>query len=207
MQPTNPLQPRGSFVKPQNLSKAIAQAEAAPPTPTPPESAPPVVNEATPVEKTSEEKVADAQAERRAQLAAYKTELEAEIGVEITEEDIKRYLFKGALSKVIEIVPGLMKGSFQTLSIGDLQKIDVRMAKIRDEAEHTPRGLENEEAVIALSYAWTHAEDRPLGDDATSREKKIRLMGSLFIERASSARVKFDTLLKIVMGERGLLKK
>lgn len=211
MQPTNPLQPRGSFTKPQTLTKAINQAEAS-------KSVQPMTQQESPEtpktetspeleQASSEDQIAKEDRERAENLAQIKKDIEKDLEASITDEDLKTYLFKGVLSKEIAIVKGMLKGVFRTSRINELQELDIKMAKIRDEAKHTPQGLANEEAIYALSYAWTHADGKPLGVTPEDREKKIRDMGSLFIERASTARVRFETLLKIAMNERGVLKK
>ena len=120
---------------------------------------------------------------------------------------MQTYLFKCVLAKEVTIIPGKMKGTFTTLRIKDIQEIDSRMATIRDSAKNTQQGLSNEESILALSYAWTHAAGRPLGTSPADREAKIRDMGSLFIESASTARVRFDTLLRISMNDPGIVKK
>jgi hypothetical protein len=205
MQPTNPYQPRGSFTKPDPVApkaQAKAQAEEEKDTPAASEEV-----AAKPLSSADEDAVKKALEEREKQIKGYIAEISKDLGITLDNDDIKNYILKGKISKEVILVTGVMKGTLQTLRIEDLQNIDLRMASIRDESKFTPKGLENEEAIIVLSYAWTHADGKSLGETPESRESKIRKMGSLFVERASSARVSFDTLVRLVMQERGLVKK
>jgi hypothetical protein len=153
------------------------------------------------------DETAKAVTDRAAQIKLWRDEIEKDLDVRLTEENLKTYLFKGQLVLEVNLVPGIMKGVLQTLRIVDLQEVDERMAAIRDQAKFTAKGLENEEAIIALSYAWTHVDGRPLGATPEEREERIRKMGTLFIERASSARIQMDTLVRLALQEKGLLKK
>lgn len=209
MQPSNPLQPRGSFSKPQNLAKAIEQAEAEMKSPAAAEAKdePVKLEEKPSGELTEAQKKEAEEKERLARVAQVRKDIQTDLECSITDEDVKHYLFKGSISKELSIVPKLMKGTFKTLKIEDLQKVDSRMAKIRDQAGFTNQGLANEESIIALSYSWTHADGKPLGDTAEAREEKIRKMGALFVQAASTVRIRFDTLIQIAMNEGGILKK
>ena len=207
MQPSNP-QPRGSFSKPPELLKNIEAHDATRKPIKPTEQAAPAEEEKESVAATAEPTTqVDPEAERSKRIKEYKTQMEKDLDVTISDEDIKNYILKGRIAKEVSLVNGIMKGTMQTLRIEDLQEIDARMADIRENSKLTSKGIENEEAIIALSYAWTHADGKDLGKTAQDREAKIRKMGSLFIERASGARVSFDTLIRLVMQERDLLKK
>lgn len=221
MKPRDPMQTRGSFSKPpefvrnaeqheverfQNQQRQGAPGNDSESTPAP--TAEPAVVSVT-AQPTSAP-AADAPEERQdrtAQIKAWKEEIEKDLDVTLTEENLKNYLFKGQMSLDVSLVPGIMRGAVQTLRIDDLQEIDARMAEVRDQAKFTSKGLENEEAIIALSYAWTHADGKPLGTTPAERETRIRKMGTLFIERASSARIQVDTLIRLALQEKGLLKK
>ena len=202
MQPTNPMQPRGSFVKPQAITKAVEQAES-PASLQPPAQQAVQAPEAPPLEnpKDTEEQA------RAAQIEEIKKNIEKDLEVQLSNEDINTYLFKGVLAKEVTIIPGRMKGTFTTLRIKEIQEIDARMSEIRNEGKNTQQGWANEESIIALAYSWTHAAGRPLGLTATEREKKIRDMGALFIETASTARTRLDTLLRICMNDSATIKK
>lgn len=206
MQPSNPQHPRGSFTKPEppkQVKPQITPAEEIKENLQPEEN----VNEA--IAQAADDVLAKPPTleEKANKLKEWIEEISEELQVKLNDEDIRNYILKGRMSKEIALVPGLMRGTLQTLRIEDLQNIDARMASIRDSSKFTVKGIENEEAIIALAHAWTHADGKPLGDSPASREEKIRKMGSLFVERASNARVNFDALVRFVMQERGLIKK
>lgn len=206
MQPTNPYQQRGSFSKPDPvIPKQQAKPQPAEEVEATENAAPESTTQNTTV--SEEDSIKKAIEDREKQIKNYIAEISKDLGVEMNNEDIRNYILKGRISKEVVLVTGIMKGTLQTLRIEDLQSIDERMAVIRDQSKFTPKGLENEEAIIVLSYSWTHADGKSLGENPESREAKIRKMGSLFVERASSARVSFDTLVRLVMQERGLVKK
>jgi hypothetical protein len=197
MQPTNPNQIRGSFSKPASMTKAIAEHEATRNTPDPQPTP-----EEKPKDKPEEEKQISPEdlvaAERKKGVEDFKKMCKEDLDLEITDEDLRTYLFKGALSKEVRINK-LMKGTFRSLRTNDLQEIDQYMAKKRSEGKYTVQGLNNEEAVINLAYAWTHVDGKILGSDHEEREKKIRQMGSTFVGAASDARINFETLIKIAL--------
>lgn len=215
MQPSNPMQPRGSFVKPEALSKSIAEHEikkTPPPAPQIQVSATSAEAAVTGAKQGEEKKPAsfspeEIEKERKERLSVYIKQCEYELGIEITQEDIRKYLFKGSLSKEVTIVPNMLKGTFKTMSVDDLQDADNAEATFRDSGKFTASGVENEKAILALSRCWTHADGKPLPADPTERAKVIRKMGALFVERANSARTTFDTLLRLVMQDADLLKK
>ena len=201
MQPSIPNRPLGSFAKPPEPARQAEQAQQAPAATQP---APPHMPQVPVAEEKPE---VQAEKERQEKINEFKKTFEKELEVELTSDDVTTYLFKGILAKEVSIIPGKMKGVFTTLRIKEIQEIDMKMAKLRDEAKHTAQGIANEEALVTLSYAWTHASGRPLGATPDEREKKIRDMGSLFIQAASDARVKFDTLLKLALNDGATVKK
>lgn len=212
MQPTNPMQPRGSFSKPADLTKKIEQHEATrgpvPQAATPPPTAAEAPAETAPVaQKTPEQLEEEAVAAAKEKRTRWIKEIEEELGIELSDADIRNYIFRGQISKDIEVVKGMMTVKLKTLRGEELQEIDSRMAKIRDDGKHTARGLENEEAMVTLSYAWTHADGKELGLTPADREPKIRKMGAMFLERTANARQALDTLLRLVLQDRDAVKK
>lgn len=206
MQPSNPLNTKvGSFSRPPErppVTPAPQPSVEAPKEPLNLQQA-----ETAMAEQTQEERDIQDAAEREKAVKRIIESINKELEISLSTEDLKNYILKGRISKEVCIVNGVVKGTLQSLKIDDLQAIDIRMAQVRDKGQYTVKGLENEEAIIALSYAWTHADGKPLGDTPDKRETVIRKMGSLFIERASNARVSFDTLIRLAMQERGLVKK
>jgi hypothetical protein len=198
MQPTNPNQVRGSFSKPESLKKAVAEHEVATRSESPAE--PKELPTSEEPKKQADSRYAEdlLESERQKGVDLFKDMCKQDLDLVIEDEDLRKYLFKGTLSKEMKINK-LMKGTFQSLRTSDLQEIDKRMAKIRSESKFTSQGISNEEAVINLAFAWTHADGKPLGENPEDREKKIRQMGSSFVASASEARINFETLIKIAL--------
>jgi hypothetical protein len=201
MQASSPQQPRGSFARPPEPKRAPEQQEPVPAVKTADaaDTSAPATSEEDRIQKELDE--------RQKQITKFREEIEQELEFNLNSQDIKDYLFKGRLSKEMVLVPNLMKGVITTLKAADLQEIDLRMSQIKNEAKFTSSGLENENAIVTLSYAWTHADGKSLGADSDEREKRIRQMGALFVERAARARMNFDTLLRLMMQEKDILKK
>jgi hypothetical protein len=210
MQPTNPNQVRGSFGKPDSLVKSIAQHEMKKsepqkdpePTPEPKEQSKPA-DAATEQEK---QKVLSEEERHQVGIDAFKKMCDEIYKLTITDDELKNYLFKGSLAKEMR-VNKLMSGTFQSLRTEDLQEIDKKMSKIKEAGEFTSQGITNEEAVITLSYAWTHVDGKPLGLKPEERESKIRRMGGTFVSNAAEARINYETLIKILLNDIATIKK
>lgn len=194
MQPTNPISAqRGSFARP-DVPKPQPVPESVPV-----EAAPEVVadNSEKPVVKADDMKT---------KIKAWMKELSEVLNAEVTDKDLREYILKGRVSKEVSIGAGF-KGTFQTLRIDELQEIDEKMAAARDKSNLTAKGIENEEAIHALAYSWTHVDGRPLGQTPDDRALKIRKMGSIFVEKASTARVNLDSLIRFSLQEHDVIKK
>lgn len=206
MQPSNPMQPRGSFAKPPQLAKSIEEHEVKRGMQEDSPKEDPTVKAGDAAETA--EQVAEREAsDLRAKTLQWRKEIETSLNIEVTEANIRDYVFKGTLSKEVTIVPGILKGTLRTITGAELQAIDEKMAKVRDLGKFTPKGLENEEAIFTLSCSWTHADGRELGKTPEDREVKIRQMGMLVLEQASTARTNFDTLIRLIIRDQQLLKK
>jgi hypothetical protein len=214
MKPSTPPQPQGSFGIPAEMKKQIEQARtnaadpsARPNIPPPPESIAPA-----PAESKEENKKDSQEQDPAESLAKYKASLEENLEIKLTADDIKTYLFKGRLSKEVLIVPGFLKGTFQTLTATDSLQIDQRMADLRDAGKLTAEGLANEGSIITLSYAWLAADGKPLTgkngpEAALNRESKIRAMGGHMLDAAARAWTDYNALIRVCMSEKRFVKK
>lgn len=202
------VKPRGSFVNPQEIKKHMEEAMTATVTKM---AEPKEVN--PPVEEKKEE-VSTEENKQQAQLLQMKKAYEEELGIIVTEDDIRDYIFKGRLVKSgIKIIPGYMNGSFQTLNASESCMIDEHMASYRDKGKFTPDGLDNERALTILAHTWKSAQKdgdepyRSLGETVEARDKQIRVMGAHVIDAASYANTGFNFLLKYGLREKNILKK
>lgn len=225
------VKPRGSFGVPEQMKKDLeaarmraaqtqAQATSEPPKPPeepvdprwqPPPEAPSQIEEKVtlkaPEEKSSDQLSAD---DLETMYLKQREELEKSLDTKITEEDVKEYVFKGRLAKDIEVLPGIIRCVFQTLSAEDVQEIDRQVADIAEQNKKaTPDGLENERAMLNLAYSWVSAAGKPLAanSDPAKRRATIRRMGAHLVDAAIKSLREYNLLLRLVMREKQFLKK
>lgn len=201
------FKPKGSFGIPDEMRQQMEEARKNPaPIPQPPQA----------LQAQPDEAPADAPApkvdEAQDQEAAYKKakkELEESLEIMLEEDDIKEYIFKGRLTKEVNVIRGTLKCQFQTLTPDEYMAIDERMAELRDKGKHTQAGLENQQVIITLSYAWLQAAGKPISakNEPAKREEYIRKMGAHLVDAASARFSEFNTLLKLVMQEKNFVKK
>jgi len=207
---------QGSFGIPSTLQKQMDEArranlkkktEEAPQNDAPPvAAAQPAPASAAPAEQAPEVDPTKAQQEKFEKI---KSALEQSLDTKITEEDIKEYIFKGRIVKDVQIIPGILKGSFQTLTTTQYMEIDERVAEMRSRGKNTQEGYDNDKAIINLSFSWIAADGRPLSskDDPKIREKYIRSMGAHLVDCATAAMNDFNTLVRLTLQEKNFVKK
>lgn len=215
MEPNSNFKPRGSFGIPPEMQKKVSEMEqqkyareqeAANPQKT---SAPTTeIAEAYTAEKQAEAEAERQEAETLTKVDRLKKALEEELGVSISEEDIRNYIFKGVLRKEIMVVRSIgIKATFQTLNTAQMQEIDKKMSVIRAGSDYTSTGIGNENSILTLSYGWLEAAGKSLGATPAEREVHIRQMAALFVEQASEAFTNYNVLVKIALQDKGLVKK
>lgn len=168
----------------------------------PAEKAPPVVTE-----KTQEEIDAMNLEKYQKEMMRIKADAEKRLGISLTIEDAKNYIFMGRLTKEVIVIPDLMKCTFQTLTPVETMAIDARMAKFREKEKFTQDGYTNEQTIITLSYVWTHSEGKPMGSSPEHREQRIRQFAVHVIDAVTAAHTDFNFLVKASLEERSFLKK
>jgi hypothetical protein len=212
MEPTG-FRAKGSFGVPSEMIKDMEarrrQQEAAPPPAHPKAPPPPVVAEAETPEPEAPEAKKAGEPSKEEQYVTLRKNLEERLDTTITPEDIKEYIFKGVLSKEVTIVPGLLKGTFRTLTPTEIMEIDKREASFRDEGKYTIDGVSNQRALVTLSYSWVAAAGKPLSgqNEPAVREKHIRRLGVHIVDAAVSANTDFNALVRLVLQERAFVKK
>lgn len=148
-------------------------------------------------------------ASREKEFLDIRAGLEKSLGATIDAADVKAYIFKGVLSKEVELIPGVVKGTFKTITPEQFMEIDERMYQYQNEMKFTQMGIDNHRAILNLSYAWTHADGKPLSstDDAKKREGIIRKMGAHLVDAATNRMNDFNYLVRLVLQEKNFIKK
>jgi hypothetical protein len=224
---------QGSFGIPEHVKREMeavrkrvpaAEAEAKATQPHHPRApAPEKVNEPepTPTQELSKELAPEEAKQKTAEETEYeelvkrKNYWEKQLEIEITGEDLQDYLFKGRIIKDgIYLTSYKVKGAekdfrvkLQSLNPNDSTEIDEKMAAFRDKGKYTAAGIDNEQALVTLSYGLLAADGRPLGKTPDERYKNICQFGGLTVNMLASAWKGFNYLLDYALQEKKLLKK
>lgn len=209
MEPVPGFRAKGSFGVPLEMQKDLDAARRKAPAPEPArvEPTPEAATESVPVDPKAPKELTDA--EREAEYVKFKVALEKELMTSVTVDDIKDYVFRGRITKEVEVIPGVMKATFQTLNPTEYLEIDKRVAAYQDEGIFTSEGLSNQRALVTLSYVWIAANGKPLSgkNEPTKREDAVRKCGVDVIDSVVRAHEKFKTLVTVVMKEKSFIKK
>lgn len=123
-----------------------------------------------------------------------------DLGIEITENDLWNFLFKGALEKKgITIVPGMMYATFKTVTMKQTLEVDEKLSEYL-EKKLMESSFRNVQTVLMLSQGVielgkTAEALKSLGDSAEVREAALEKMPSLLVEKLSKKWNSFVYLL------------
>lgn len=95
------------------------------------------------------------------------------IGIEITEEDIGEYLFKGYLVKDVELTHG-KKATFKTLIPKEGYAIEDTVMEMFKDKDATQNRYSNTYALVNLSYGWMRFDGQSLGDTPEKRLQHLQ---------------------------------
>lgn len=214
MEPRPGFRAKGSFGIPQEMQKDLEEQRRKAPEPPKPPQVPveaPVMEAAPAQEEAIEAKKPKepTDAEREAEYIKYKAELEKDLDVALTVEDIKDYVFRGRIVKEVSAIPGVLRCTFQTMNPSEHLEIDKRVAAYQNEGAYTSEGIANQRSILTLSYVWIAANGKPLSakNEPSKREDAVRKCGTDVIDRVTSAFMKFKTLVNVVMQEKSFVKK
>jgi hypothetical protein len=211
---------QGSFGIPEQMRKAMEQQKQSHLTPKSEEPASAAKEDSNPVpvpaDISGDEKKEDDELSK--DLQALRKTWEDRLQITITSKDIRDYIFRGRLVKdSILAIPGFMKVTLQSLNPEELAHIDQRMAAFRDTSKWTQSGLDNENALNVLSYAWLKSVEiddggadkpaKPMGSTPEERLATIRKIQALAVQEVIEAWDGFQILIKIALREKRLLKK
>lgn len=215
MQPAQGFRAKGSFGIPPEMQKDLEDARRkSPEAPKPPAAEAsqspvmaPELSPAPPAEAKGPKVMTDA--EREAEYAKIKAELEKDLDTTLTVEDIKEYVFRGRITKEVNVITGVLKCTFQTLNPAEHLEIDKRIAAYQDEGIYTSQGIDNQRSLVTLSYVFLAANGKMLSakSEPLKREEAIRRLGVDVVDSVSRAYGKFKTLVTVVMEEKNFIKK
>lgn len=126
----------------QEKKRAESEKKTAPPPPTPPPA-----EEAPNVEENKE------MVEALDPVNVLK-----KLGVDFTEADLQKLLFKGFCDFHIEIVPNMLKATIKTLTVDEYDEIDEIVAQEIKDIQMTNEGFESRRSMWILAYSVTHLE-------------------------------------------------
>lgn len=198
-----------SFVDREKLSESVQASRSKHPK-APQVDAP---TEATLVEEAPAVQENPQEAERVKLLLDRKSQIEKHIGIQVSVDSLQDYIFKGRLIQSgVVIVPGKLTATFQTLSPQELQDLDARVFKIRNEMKYTGEGVDMERTLIMLSHVWQSLKwkdqpSKPLGDSPEKREKALRTMAPHVIKLAADSWNGLDFLIQYALSEDELTSK
>ena len=207
--------PRGSFGIPLDLQKkmddAAKQARSSKSeqlsTPTPPVES--EANEISTVDsdiKKIEEPVKSKEELEREEFEKLKSNYETTLKTTITEQDVTDYIFKGFMTKEVEVIPGKLKATFKTLSADQLQEMRKRVdpfVKTTGDAQ----AIANENTLWTLSYVVVKLSGRDLPTDVVKKREVIGKLATNLIGKLSVSWNTLDMLINFSLEEERFLKK
>ena len=207
--------PRGSFGIPLDLQKkmddAAKQARSSKSeqlsTPTPPVES--EANEISTVDsdiKKIEEPVKSKEELEREEFEKLKSNYETTLKTTITEQDVTDYIFKGFMTKEVEVIPGKLKATFKTLSADQLQEMRKRVdpfVKTTGDAQ----AIANENTLWTLSYVVVKLAGRDLPTDVIKKREVIGKLATNLIGKLSVSWNTLDMLINFSLEEERFLKK
>ena len=189
-----PKKTKGSFGMPDDVLKAVNESkakargeESKKQSYADSESIPEETPEATP-EATPEVAASTSQKEKTDDEVA--EEIRKDLGIEITEDDMWQFLFKGQLTKPgVEIVPGKMVATFKTINMNQTQAIDERLADIL-EKKLLDAGFRNLQTRHVLSEGIASlnkpsSPEKPLGKNSSEVFTALGNLPTLLVEKIS----------------------
>lgn len=128
------------------------------------------------------------------------------LGIELTEEDLSEYLFKGYLVKQVPLVHGKM-ATFKTLLPSESNAAETTVMEYFKDQEATNAQWSNVYAQIYLSYGWIKFDNTPLGDTAKKRREFIdNSIGVHLLDIASKKWNLFNRALAVLLEDPDALK-
>jgi hypothetical protein len=179
-------------------------------------------------EEPEEDQAAKAAAE--AALASDPREVLKRLGIELTDEDVNRLLFKGYIEKPIKLCydPLTKKpyvATFKTLTAQEYDEVDELLSEEMDNLKMTVNGRDARRSTWVLAFAMTHIngmilqkpEMKKVGKvemidtkaTAEKRIKTIRALAPMILDKASRVYAAFTATISLILEdpEHNLIKK
>lgn len=127
------------------------------------------------------------------------------IGVELTDDDFSKIVFRGYLEKEITVVPSIrgsrpLTATFRTLTGKEIDETDELMAEdISHDVKMTNQGYEVRRSMWQLSYGVTQLMGRPLADEVKyAKSEKVNTKGTSRAKRQVLAALSPAILAKMM---------
>ncbi|MHC4647266.1 MAG: hypothetical protein ACYTBJ_17385 [Planctomycetota bacterium] len=114
-----------------------------------------------------------------------KSDMSKALGIELTEDDVSEYLFKGYLVKEVPLIRGKV-ALFKTLTSAEAEAVETSiMDKFKDK-DATNSQWANSYAITSLSHGWIKFDGQSLGSTPEDRHERLNTqMGVHLIDIAS----------------------
>lgn len=127
------------------------------------------------------------------------------LSLELTEDDLSEYLFKGCLTKEVPLTAG-KTAVFKTLVGGESESIETKLYEEFKDKETTQMAYLNRAAVVNLSFGWLRFDDQVLGDSPESRAERLSNFGVHLIDMASKKWTLFNRAVGAMLENSDILK-
>jgi len=162
--------PRGSFGIPPDIKEAhdkkVAEAAARNEAPPPPPQA----------EDWPMGEAVDQQEEDEAPALETPIDILRKIGIELTEKDFTDFIFRGSVSKVVNVASnplgeGQLTAKIKAITTGELDLVDELLAEDIEKGNLTRDGLDNRKSLWILAFAVIELNDKPLARPVIDKDK------------------------------------
>lgn len=129
------------------------------------------------------------------------------LGIELTDDDVSEYLFKGYLAKEITLTHG-KKGMFKTLLPKESYDIENKVTERFKGGDATHNQYNNYHALMNLSYGWVSFDGVSFGDTPAKRQDRLESsVGVHLLDIASKKWSLFNRAVSAMLEDPEVIKK
>ena len=135
--------------------------------------------------------------------------IQDKLGFTIEEADILDFVRKGKLVKKVQIIPGILTATFQTLNGEETQKIQEKIHAFQNSNSTTTAGIGNDSAFWNLTYGLAEYQGKDL-TAVTDKQKVKELLlklGAHVVDKMNAAYLDFNFVIRSKMNDPELIKK
>jgi hypothetical protein len=78
------------------------------------------------------------------------------LGIEITDEDVMTYVFKGSISKEVPVIKNLLSVQLRTLTSAEISDVNLRMSeRVKERPDMIQKEYHNQNTMLLFTYAVT----------------------------------------------------